>query len=225
MLFINYISDNTPKEAIKKYRKQQLLLHTTIRRVYPESNVLLLRGREGRKRFIEALSLVKTAREKYSGSIFYLDCDCILVERFDHLFEIDFDVAVIYRYRHDKNGGPQDCLGGFLLFSGRRPNVEDRFLDGLIEKTRECYTKDKSKWFYDQIAINKFIGVPPKERIKTEYSFAFPYKPCLKTVNGVIVLYLSANEYACARMFYTPEKVYMYHYNHTVWPHLKTNST
>lgn len=221
LIFANYMSSNTPKEVLTKYTNQHLLFHSTVRYNQPEAYVCLLRGSAGTDRFIEGLNLLKDFRETHQEPTLYMDNDCILMNPVDELFEYDFDVAVIYRYEHTNQHGPQRCLGGFLFFSGRRFDKERQFLDNLILKTEEHYVADKTEWWYDQTAVSSYVGAPSVQRQQFEYHYAIPYEPCVKIVDGVKVLFLSANVWACPRAFYVPPKIILYHYNHHLW--LKRN--
>ena len=225
VVFANYVSFNTPKDALTEYMNRHLLFHSTVRYNQPGSMVYLLKGKADTDRFIEGLNLLKEFRKVQHGPALYLDTDCVLMNPVDELFEYDFDVAVIYRYEQVTGHGNQRCLGGFLFFSGCRLDKELQFLDNLILKTEEHYAVDETKWWYDQTAVSDYVGAPPVPRIQFDYHHATPYEPCVKIVDGVKVLFLSANVWACPRAFYVPPKIIMYHYNHQLWPGAGSRST
>lgn len=216
--FVNYVSRDTPPIDAKKYSSQHLLFHSSVNYNQPGAHVHTLTGNAGDDRFVEALTMLRDFREKLIVPLLYLDNDCVLMSPVDDLFELDFDVGVVYRYEWENDCGPQRCLGGFLFFSGQRLEVELQFLDNLIVKTKEYYAKDKTKWFYDQQAISDFVGAPSRVRLKDHYHYAMPYDPCLKTIDGANFLFLSANQWACPKSYFVPSKIYLYHYNHHLWP-------
>jgi len=222
VLFVNYISNNTPSELLEDYHRQHRIFVTSALIKQRDGIASLIKGDVKKAFFVEGLELLKEAKKKYDCPVMYLDNDCILMEPVDELFEYDFDVAVVYRYKWEAHGGRQDCLGGFLYFSQKRPEVEDIFLEKLIKKTQKWYSKEiesgSKPWYYDQLAINDLVGSPPIERTKDEYEFALPYSPCIKDVEGVKVLFLSANEWACPMSVNLTEKVRIIHYNHANWP-------
>lgn len=220
VLFINYLSSDT--ENMKNYKKQHHLFVTTAYYNQPNCRCSLINGQAGKDRFIEGLKLLKEAKTKVNCPVMYLDNDCVLMNRVDPLFDdYDFDVAVVYRFPHETHHGRNDCLGGFLFFSQKRKDAEDQFLHKLITRTEERYQQELDQgidpWFYDQAAINDIVGTPSRERTWNEYSFAFDYEPCPKDVDGIKVLFISANEWACPSTFVrTPQKVYIFHYNHVI---------
>jgi len=222
MLFVNYISRKTDPLLLKKYLKQHRIFVTSMLIKQPKDTAVIISGDEYDGMFIEALTKLKEIKKNHDCPVFYLDNDCIIVNPVDELFKYDFDVAVVYRYRWIEHGGFQDCLGGFLFFSGKDKKKEDKFLEMLIEKTTSRFkweiSKNKKPWFYDQLAINDLVGRPPKQRNKLNYNMATPYEPQLKIVKGIKVLFLSANEWACPMCIYLPEKVKIIHYNHGIWP-------
>ena len=154
--------------------------------------------------------------------MFYLDMDCILYRSPKFILKTDFDVGVIYRFNWKQDLGRHDCLGGFLLFPNRRPDVENQFLERLIEKTTEWYEKElsmgQSPWFYDQYAINDLVGQPLKLRTKEEYYIGQDWEPQIKKVDGVRILFLSANVWASPMTIIPRQDLVLIHYNHTLWP-------
>jgi len=220
-MFINYINNKTPENLLQEYHKQHRIFVTSVLASQPDSIASLITGDSETSFFVDGLEKLREVKKQYPYPIFYLDNDCILLNPVDELQKWDFDVAVVYRHRREQHGGFQDCLGGFLFFSNRRPEKEDLFLRRLIKKTEERYnwelTEGKTPWYYDQLAINDLVGRPPIERNKESYLYAEPYEPCLKNVDGVKVLFLSANEWACPMAVNLPEKVKIIHYNHANW--------
>uniref|UniRef100_A0A6M3L5W0 Nucleotide-diphospho-sugar transferase domain-containing protein n=1 Tax=viral metagenome TaxID=1070528 RepID=A0A6M3L5W0_9ZZZZ len=187
---------------------------------HPRSIFINAEGKKGDDRFIESLWMLKDIRIAYNLPIIYLDCDCVIMQEINVFNEYDFDAGVVYRYEWDKDGGSQACLGGFLFLSGRRKDKELQFLDNLIKRTEDFYRWEKEfrkPWWYDQMAVNALVGKPSRERRKEHYYYALPYEPCPKDVDGIRVMFFSANEWACARAYYTPSKVKIIHYNHTIW--------
>ena len=225
MIFVNYISSDSILHKYNNYRKQHFLFASSIRYVDPESTCVLIKGVRKEDRFVEGLENVRKRKKLFTDPLVYVDNDCVLVNKIDWLFDkYDFDVGVIYRYNWETEMGYQDCLGGFLYFSQKRPDVEDMFLDKLIIRTKERFQEEFDNgidpWYYDQLAINDIVGRPPKERTKKQYNYSLPYKPQLKEVDGVKILFLSANQWACPMTYYPPKKIYMYHYNHRIWPEI-----
>jgi len=220
VLFVNYINSKSPKDKLNKYYLQHRLFATSVFAKQPNGIASLISGKK-EKMFVEALTELREIKKRYDHPVFYIDNDCILMDKIDSVFEYDFDVGVIYRYHWEQYGGRHDCLGGFLLFPQKRPDVEDEFLGNLIENTEYWYQKEKKEkkpWFYDQFAISDLVGSPPKERSKFSYEYAMPFEPVVKDVYGAKVLFLSANEWACPMTVHLPEKVKIIHYNHALWP-------
>lgn len=222
MLFVNYINSKSPKIALQKYLQQHRIFVTSLIARQPGAIASLISGETEGAMFVEALEKLRENKKKFNCPTLYLDNDCIMMNPVDTLFNWDFDVAVVYRFKWEAHGGRQDCLGGFLFFSGKRPDVEDYFLDFLIEHTKKRYDQEiaegRKPWYYDQLAINDLVGAPPIERSELDYRIAKPYTPCTKEVMGVKVLYLSANEWACPMTIYVPKNIKLIHYNHAHWP-------
>ena len=220
ILFVNYINKHSVE--LKKYLVQNRIFITSMLIKQPSGIASLITGKSKDMMFVEALSRLREIKKKYDMPVFYLDNDCIIMNPVDDLLERDFDVAVIYRYKWLMDLGRNDCLGGFLFFKNQNKDKEDKFLKKLIKETKAFYKKELDEgidpWYYDQYAINNLIGPPPVERNKLNYDLAFYYEPVLKEVDGVKVLYLSANEWACPMTINIPEKVRIMHYNHAIWP-------
>jgi len=160
VLFLNYLSMNSPKDALLEYKRQHRLFVTSALYIQRNAIVTSMTGVRGDDRFIEALETLKEHKNKYNYPTMYLDSDCVLMNPIDDLFDnYDFDVGVVYRYHwiKDKNDimrhlgkkvyrqstGNHDCLGGFLFFPQKRKDAEEYFLDKLIKKTEEHYMKEK----------------------------------------------------------------------------------
>ena len=221
ILFVNYINDKSPPEQLSKYRIQHRLFTTSVLVKQP-GGVASLMTTDGPVMFVEALQRLREIKLNYKCPVVYLDNDCVMMNPIDDLFECDFDVAVVYRYRWEEHNGRQDCLGGFLFFSQKNKDVEDRFLASLISKTQEWYDKElemgREPWFYDQLAINDLVGSPNKERNRIGYDLSMPFESQIKNVGDAKILFLSANEWACPLTINLPEKVRIIHYNHAIWP-------
>ena len=225
MIFINYLSKKTPEDLLRKYRVQHRLFATSVMMTMPGSIVGIIYGEKGSGRFIEALSRLLDQKKKMADrneSIYYVDSDCFLYRPIDDILELDFDVAVTYRYKWEEHGGRQDCLGGFLWFSGRRPDVEDEFLETLIAATKKRYNDEVKRkvvpWYYDQLAINDVVGDSPVSRTHEDYNAGKDFEPQIKLVDGVRVLFLSANIFASPMTIIPRDDVRMVHYNHAYWP-------
>lgn len=222
MVFVNYINSKSPKRLLQKYVQQHRIFVTSLVSRQPGATAALLSGETEGAMFVEGLEKLREVKPRFDCPVIYLDNDCVMLNPIDDLFNWDFDVALPYRYKWAAHGGRQDCLGGFLFFSGKRPEVENQFLDTLIKTTENWYNweiaEGKKPWYYDQLAINDLVGAPQIERGELEYRFAKPYTPCIKEVDGVKILYISANEYACPMSIDQPKTVRIIHYNHAHWP-------
>jgi len=59
--------------------------------------------------------------------VVFLDCDNGLVKSIDTLFEVDFDIAAVFRYAQINEWGRQDYCAGFVALNNRDPALIKKF--------------------------------------------------------------------------------------------------
>lgn len=102
--------------------------------------------------------------------IIVLDDDNGLVKSIDALFDVDFDVAAVFRYAQMQESGRQDYCSGLVALNYKRPDVIIKFWVEWIYRTafyrkgvREGFPqalKDDGwleRWFTDQGSLNKIL--------------------------------------------------------------------
>ena len=212
MLFVCYLSKDCPDE----YYKRRRLLAASIRYKQPTGYLHSLDGNRQERCFLEGIEFLRSALPHLKLPIYYLDADCILMEPIDFIFkEYDFDIGVIYRYKWNLNGFNNDLLGGFYLLPPERRDQQVLFFDKLIKEAGKL--SEKENWWYDQQALYNILGPPDIERKKNGYYYPKLLKPQVCFRDGLKILYLDACQWACPMHYFPPEKIYMYHYNHSIW--------
>lgn len=123
--------------------------------------------------FVEANGLLYpyVARALAEGKpVVILDCDNGLVKSIDFLFEIDFDVAAVFRYPQMQETGRQDYCSGLVALNNRRIDAVKKFWFDWIYKTA-FYKRGSPKafpsslkrdgwlesWFTDQGSLNEIL--------------------------------------------------------------------
>lgn len=99
-----------------------------------------------------------------------LDSDNGLVKSIDALFEVDFDVAAVFRYAQMQKSGRQDYCAGLVALNNRRPAVIKKFWvewtyrtafykQGITEEFHPILKKEGwlTSWFTDQGALNEML--------------------------------------------------------------------
>jgi len=99
-----------------------------------------------------------------------LDCDNGLVKSVETLFEMDFDIAAVFRYPQINEWGRQDYCSGLIVLNNRDPALIKKFWIEWTYKIafwKQCDTgkfpqalKDGgwlASWFADQSALNRVI--------------------------------------------------------------------
>lgn len=99
-----------------------------------------------------------------------LDCDNGLERPIDHLFEMDWDIGVVFRYAQTKEWGRQDYCSGLIALNNKRPALIKKFWIEWTYKTafwKQCDTEEFPQtlrddgwlvsWYADQSSLNQII--------------------------------------------------------------------
>jgi len=195
MTVYTYISRNGPLGHMVDYFRHFGFLEDTVKIHYPSANIILNEGKASKDLFIERISGLLDTLKRKKGSVIYCDADTVFISKVDLFSEYDFDIAVPYKFYSP--GFPNSCQAGVVMFSGKRREREILWCEHWLEEAKNEFSRGEYSFLYDQVSMNRIIGVPSKKRLFEDYLLPDYYEPHLENKYGLKILYVDNFKYAC----------------------------